>query len=299
VSRAVAGLARRSSGPACGARRLLGTAVALASLLPAATGGAAAAPAAKGAPPAPKAVRPGTVVRWPGTGLTSCGRVGQDFEPLDGACYYAVDLLRAAGPVTLERQRGRVRETLAVRVGPFDYPVQRLTLPKDKVDLSAEDLARVERENKEVAALWGRRGKRRFTLPLAPPLDPLPPGGRFGSRRVINGQPRSPHGGADYTVAAGSPVRAAAEGTVALVADHFFGGNSVFVDHGDGLVTMYFHLSRVDVKAGDEVRRGEVLGAVGATGRATGPHLHFGVRWRGARVDPAPLLAPGAIATVG
>jgi murein DD-endopeptidase MepM/ murein hydrolase activator NlpD len=167
------------------------------------------------------------------------------------------------------------------------------------VDLSAKDLARVERENREIAALWGRRGARRFSLPLAPPLEPLPAGGRFGSRRVINGQPRSPHGGADYTIAAGTPVRAAADGTVALVGDHFFGGRSVFVDHGDGLLTMYFHLSRVDVQAGQELRRGETLGAVGATGRATGPHLHFGVRWRGARVDPAQLLDTGAVTTVG
>ena len=293
MRRDAAGLARRPFGRALGAGCRL--AVAIAGAL-AAVGGMA--PLAGGAPAA-VTVRPGTLVRWPGTDVTSCASGGAAFEPLDGACYFPVDLLRRAGPLVLERRRGAARETLTVRVGPFDYPVQKLTLPKGKVDLSAEDLARVERENEEVAALWGRRGKRLFTLPLAAPLDPLPAGGRFGSRRVINGQPRSPHGGADYTVASGTPVRAAADGTVALVADHFFGGNSVFVDHGDGLVTMYFHLSRVDVKTGDEVRRGETLGAVGATGRATGPHLHFGVRWRGARVDPAQLVEPGAIATVG
>lgn len=250
------------------------------------------------AAPAPVTVRPGTVVRWPGPGVTSCAMAGQPFEPLDGACYYPVDLLRAAGPLTLERQRAGERETRTVRVGPFDYPVQKLTLPRGQVDLSPKDLARVERENREIAALWRRRGERRFSLPFAPPLDPLPAGGRFGSRRMINGQARSPHGGADYTVPVGTPVRAAADGTVALVADHFFGGRSVFVDHGDGLLTMYFHLSRVDMTEGAGVRRGETLGAVGATGRATGPHLHFGVRWRGARVDPAQLLEPGSIAAV-
>jgi murein DD-endopeptidase MepM/ murein hydrolase activator NlpD len=167
------------------------------------------------------------------------------------------------------------------------------------VDLSPEDLRRVERENREVAALWRRRGPRRFTLPLGAPLDPLPSGGRFGSRRIINGQPRSPHGGADYSVGEGATVRSVAEGTVVLVADHFFSGRSVFVDHGDGLLTMYFHLSRVDVEGGAEVGRGDTLGAVGATGRVTGPHLHFGVRWRGARVDPSLLLDPAAIATIG
>jgi murein DD-endopeptidase MepM/ murein hydrolase activator NlpD len=257
----------------------------------------AATAAAATATPVP-VVRPGTVVRWPGQGLTACAVAGQSFEPLDGACYYPVDLLHRAGQLTLARRRGPTRETLVVRVGPFDYPVQKLTLPKAQVDLSPEDLARVARENREIAALWSRRGRRRFTLPLAAPLDPLPPGGRFGSRRVINGQPRSPHGGTDYSAAAGTEVHAAADGTVALVGDHFFGGRSVFLDHGDGLVTMYMHLSRVDVRAGAEVRRGETIGAVGSTGRATGPHLHFGLRWRGARLDPAQLLDPGEVTTV-
>lgn len=265
------------------------------SLLAAALLAAVAAPAV---PSSSKVVRPGTLVRWPGAGISSCALGGRSFEPLGDACWYPVDLLHRAGPLTLERQRAGRREAATVRVGPFDYPVQKLTLPKGQVDLSPRDLERVARESREVATLWGRRGERRFALPLTPPLDPLPAGGRFGSRRIINGQPRSPHGGSDYTVAAGTPVRAVADGEVALVGEHFFGGRSVFVDHGDGLVTMYFHLSRVDVAAGEAVRRGETIGAVGATGRATGPHLHFGVRWRAARVDPAQLLDPEEVTTV-
>jgi murein DD-endopeptidase MepM/ murein hydrolase activator NlpD len=245
-------------------------------------------------------VRPGTLVRWPGAAIESCGAGGRRFEPLDGACVYPVDLLHAAGPLTLARWRAGRRETASVRVGRFDYPLQRLTLPPGMVELSAEDAERVRRENAEVAKLWGREGERRFELPLQPPLDPLPQGGRFGSRRVINGQPRSPHGGADYTAAEGTPVHAAADGVVALVGDHFFGGRSVFVDHGDGLITMYFHLSRADVVLGQQLRRGERLGAVGSTGRATGAHLHFGVRWRGARVDPRQLLDdPGGLPAIG
>jgi murein DD-endopeptidase MepM/ murein hydrolase activator NlpD len=95
-------------------------------------------------------------------------------------------------------------------------------------------------------------------------------------------------------------VLAAEDGVAVLVADHFFAGNSVYLDHGGGLITMYFHLGRVDVGPGQHVTRGSVLGVVGATGRATGPHLHFGVRWHGARVDPALLLGPiAAIRTVG
>jgi len=248
---------------------------------------------------APVVVRPGTMVRWPGEGIAWCELGARRFEPLDGACYFPVDLLRRAGPLELARGRGGRREAAAVRVGRFDYPIQKLTLPRHMVELSPEDLARVNRENREMARLWTREGPRRFSLPLAPPLDPLPAGGRFGHRRVINGSPRSPHGGADYSVGEGTPVRSAADGTVAMVADQFFGGNAVFVDHGDGLVTMYMHMSRVDVAESQSVRRGERVGAVGSTGRATGPHLHFGLRWRGARVDPALLLGkPEAILTI-
>jgi murein DD-endopeptidase MepM/ murein hydrolase activator NlpD len=252
----------------------------------------------RGADPSPS-VRPGTVVRWPGPGIEWCELGARRFEPLDGACYFPVDLLRKAGPLELARGRSGRKETAAVRVGKFDYPTQKLTLPRHMVELSPEDLERVDRENREMARLWTREGPRRFSLPLGRPLDPLPAGGRFGHRRVINGSPRSPHGGADYSVDAGTPVLAAADGTAAMVADQFFGGHAVFVDHGDGLLTMYMHLLRVDVREGASVRRGERVGAVGSTGRATGPHLHFGARWHGARVDPALLLGkPEAIPAI-
>ena len=252
----------------------------------------------RGADPSPS-VRPGTVVRWPGPGIEWCELGARRFEPLDGACYFPVDLLRKAGPLELARGRSGRKETAAVRVGKFDYPTQKLTLPRHMVELSPEDLERVDRENREMARLWTREGPRRFSLPLGRPLDPLHAGGRFGHRRVINGSPRSPHGGADYSVDAGTPVLAAADGTAAMVADQFFGGHAVFVDHGDGLLTMYMHLLRVDVREGASVRRGERVGAVGSTGRATGPHLHFGARWHGARVDPALLLGkPEAIPAI-
>jgi len=243
------------------------------------------------APEPPLKVRPGTLVRWPGEGIESCAVGKERFEPLAGACIVSVDLLHAAGPLELQRQRAGQLEKAKVIVGRFDYPVQKLTLPSSMVELSPADLARVRRENREMARLWPRRSARRFTLPLGAPLDPLPEGGHFGHRRVINGQARSPHGGADFSALVGTPVRVAADGTVVMVANHFFGGNAVFVDHGDGLVSQYFHLSKVVVKEGDELERGALVGEVGATGRATGPHLHFGIRWRGARVDPALLLA--------
>ncbi|MEM1250263.1 MAG: M23 family metallopeptidase, partial [Acidobacteriota bacterium] len=137
-----------------------------------------------------------------------------------------------------------------------------------------------------------------FQLPLAQPLERLPRGGRFGARRIINGEPRSPHTGADYAANQGTPVLAAADGVVRLAEEHFFGGNSVFLDHGDGLITMYLHLHEIFVDPGESVTRGSVIGTVGSTGRSTGPHLHFGIRWRGARVDPAFLLQPERISTV-
>jgi len=235
-------------------------------------------------------------VRWPGEGIESCAMGKGSWAPLDGACFYAIDFLRGEGSLDLVRTRGGRHESVSVLVGSYPYPVQKLTLPKEKVDLSAESLARVQRESREIGRLWGRTGERRFTLPLHPPLDPLPEGGRFGSRRIINGQPKSPHSGADYTAPAGRPILAAADGVVALAADHFFAGQSVFLDHGDGLISMYFHMSRMNVQEGESVRRGQVIGEVGATGRVTGPHLHFGLRWHRARIDPALLLgAPGGL----
>jgi murein DD-endopeptidase MepM/ murein hydrolase activator NlpD len=260
----------------------------------------AAAPPVAVAGEAPAAhVRPGTVVRWLGEGIESCTTGRESWPPLDGACYYPIDLLRGEGLVRLERTRGGRRERVRVEVGPYDYPTETLTLPTEQVDLSPENLARVDRENRDIGRLFSRRGPRRFTLPLQAPLDPLPEGGRFGSRRIINGRPRSPHSGADYSAPAGEPVLAAADGVVALVGDHFFGGNSVFVDHGDGLVSMYLHLSRASVELGQQVERGQPVGAVGDTGRATGPHLHFGLRWRAAKVDPAVLLGdPSGLVTL-
>jgi hypothetical protein len=241
-------------------------------------------------------VVPGGVVRWGGAGTERCGfggGGGERWEPIDGVCWYPVDLSRSAGPLAVERWAGGARRTATVEVGRYPYAEQRLTIEDEsKVDLSPADLARVDRENARIAELWGRRTPRRFSLPLAPPLASLPAGGRFGARRVINGRPRSPHSGADFAARAGTPVVAPAAGTVVLAAEHFFAGQSVYLDHGDGLVTMVFHLSEIEVREGQAVRAGERLGRVGSTGRATGPHLHFGVRWRGARIDPALLLGP-------
>lgn len=239
-------------------------------------------------------VRPGAVVRWSDDGTTACAMGGRSWPAQGDTCWYPVDL-GATGTIEVTRVRAGSDERAVLEVGPYPYPEQRLEVEESKVHLAPADAKRAAGESRRVAALWqGAEHPAHFTLPLAPPLRPLPEGGRFGTRRIFNGEPRSPHTGADYPAAAGTPVHAAADGTVVLAADHFFSGRSVFIDHGGGLVTMYFHLSTISVHEGDAVRRGQTIGKVGATGRATGPHLHFGVRWHGARVDPALLLGSPA-----
>ena len=251
----------------------------------------ASIPAAAGPPAATAA--PGALVRWQAPGVTACGAGGERWAPLGDACVYPLDLLAGAGPLEVALWVGEERRRATVDVEGYPYPVQHVEIEdQGKVDLSPADAARAGREAARIAALWSSRGERRFTLPLATPLAELPAAGRFGARRFFNGQPRSPHTGADYAAKSGTPVLSASAGRVVLAGDFFFSGRSVFVDHGDGLVTMYFHLSEVAVAEGDVVGRGAELGAVGSTGRSTAPHLHFGVRWRGARVDPASLLRP-------
>jgi len=172
------------------------------------------------------------------------------------------------------------------------FPVQRLTLPTPMVDLSPEDERRAASEAARLSALYQtvtpeRLWHGRFVRPLAGDL----PGAGFGSRRIINGQPRMPHSGADFAAERGTPVVAANRGRVALVGDFFFAGRLVVLDHGLGLYTLYFHLDRAAVQEGMTVERGETIGVVGCTGRATGPHLHWGAQVGRSRVDPMTLLS--------
>jgi murein DD-endopeptidase MepM/ murein hydrolase activator NlpD len=182
-------------------------------------------------------------------------------------------------------------QQVPVEVRAKAYPVQRLTLPPSKTDPDAEALRRIEQESAAAQATFARLSPLEQLGPLVHPLARRPPGSRFGSRRIINGEPRAQHSGADYKAATGTPVRSMAAGTVALAADHFFAGRSVYVDHGGGFVSMYFHLDEIGVREGQRVQAGERVGTVGATGRVTGPHLHLGVRLGGARVDPDSVLA--------
>ena len=169
------------------------------------------------------------------------------------------------------------------------YSVQHLKLPKNKVDLDSKTLKRVRLEQQEMADAFHHIG----TQPLwdGAFLEPTKGKitGRFGSRRVINGQHKRPHSGEDIAAPQGTPVLAINTGTVVAAVDHFFSGKGVVIDHGVGLFSMYFHLSEIDVQPGQTLKKGEALGKVGATGRATGPHLHWGVRLNGARVNPYAL----------
>ncbi len=182
---------------------------------------------------------------------------------------------------------------LAVRAR--QYEVQRIDgLPQEQVTPDPAQLERIKREaaliNKARAADSDMLG---FEEPLRwPVLGPI--SGVYGSQRILNGEPRQPHSGVDIAAPAGSPVVAAAGGTVTLAEpDLFFTGMTVIIDHGYGLSTIYQHLSRLDVAAGQHVEAGDTIGAVGATGRVTGPHLHWGMSWYDVRLDPA--LAAGAM----
>jgi len=182
------------------------------------------------------------------------------------------------------------RLSYSVLVLKEKYPVQHLTLPSEQVDLDEENLVRAKTEQERVkTVLQGVSRERLWDGPFVEPVQGEV-AGAFGRTRVINGQAKSPHNGEDISAPLGTPVVAMNDGIARLTVDHFFSGKGVFVDHGLGLYSMYFHLSEVLVQDGELVKQGQAIGKVGATGRATGPHLHLGVRLNGARVNPYALV---------
>lgn len=182
--------------------------------------------------------------------------------------------------------------TFGYEVRPKKYLEQRLRVAPGQVDLSPEDQARYEREREhqlQVMATFSSPADA-DTFAMAPPV-PGPRSSSFGLRRVFNGQARAPHSGMDIAAPAGAPVKSPLAARVIDTGDYFFNGATVWLDHGGGLLTLYCHLSETGVRPGDVLRAGDRLGAVGATGRATGPHLHWGVMLNRTMVDPALFLA--------
>ncbi len=203
-----------------------------------------------------------------------------------------IPLAEKPGSKSLEVRRGQASTKLQFEVKPKKYPAQYLTITnKRKVNPNQDDLNRIGAEKKRSTAARNRFTETELTtLKLYPPAK-----GRrssaFGLKRFFNKQPRNPHSGLDIAAPAGSPIVAPANGEVVETGHYFFNGNVVFIDHGQGLVTMYCHMQTIDVEIGDRVSTGQAIGKIGATGRVTGPHLHWGVTLNGQSVDPELFLS--------
>lgn len=183
---------------------------------------------------------------------------------------------------------GPTKSVVSFEIRDKVYREQRITLKSNKhVHLSDEDLARYKREaTLQDSAYQQFSATQPSNLILDRPVD-APLSSPFGLKRFFNGEPRAPHSGLDFAAPTGTPVKAPAAGTVILIGDFFFNGKTVFIDHGQGMISMFCHLSVINVSEGQKLARGQVLGKVGATGRVTGAHLHWNVSLNDARVDPA------------
>ena len=210
-------------------------------------------------------------------------------DAIEWTALVGIPLSAPVGAAQIRVQTAQGSRTVAYQVRDKKYSEQRLKVAPKTVDLSEADNARYERERdhqQKVMATFSEPFARAADLHMRVPV----PGRRsssFGLRRIFNGQPRNPHSGMDIAAATGTPIVAPLPGRVIDVGDYFFNGGTVWLDHGGGLLTMYCHLSKMDCKVGDELKTGDAFCKVGATGRVTGPHLHWGVMLNRTMVDPA------------
>jgi murein DD-endopeptidase MepM/ murein hydrolase activator NlpD len=209
------------------------------------------------------------------------GLIGVDVETRPGDYPISVTVEKPTAPPLTGRY------LLSVKAKQF--PTRRLTVAPSFVDPPADALERITKEAERLEALFRGSTPREAVGPFQMPIATTP-GNTFGARSVFNGQARNPHGGLDFGSPTGTPIGAPAGGAVALAEDLYFTGNTVVLDHGRGLYSVLAHLSKINVSTGDQVRAGQIVGNVGATGRVTGPHLHWGVRLNMARVDPRALV---------
>ena len=247
-------------------------------------GGVAIVRVADATAPAPAVTREGVRV-W-----VTAHRAGKETPG-----WYAVvgiPLGTAPGQQALNVNENGVDRKVSFKVTGKKYPVQKLTFTnKRMVEPNADDVVRIEREGKhlgQVKRTWrdAPDTSAAFQLPANGPLS-----SQFGLQRVLNGKPRSPHAGLDVAVPVGTPIVSAAGGIVLDTGNYYFNGNTVWIDHGNGLLSLYCHLSEINVRAGDRVEKGQAIGLSGMTGRVTGPHLHWAVLLNTVMVEPTLFLA--------
>ncbi len=268
-------------------------------------GVAETAPARSQNPPVvsfePSKLQPGDVVRIDVGGVAAGERItgsvfGQELvfhfdEPQDKwRALAGIDLDVEPGEYALRIERSGAALTRTLRVAPKQFRVRRLRVPGGFVDPSPDALEQIARDSAALAAAYARVSPRQWSGQFVLPVDGKP-SSNFGTRSFYNGQRRSPHSGVDFAGKSGTPIRAANHGEVVIAGPMYFTGNTIVIDYGDRLFSVFAHLSEFQVNAGDAVEPGTVVGLVGATGRVTGPHLHWSVRLNGARVDPLSLVS--------
>ena len=251
----------------------------------------------------PSSLHPGDVARIDIGGIDSATEItatalGQDLlfhyseHEQKWRALVGIDLDTKPGAYRLRIQRGGsdAQSIRTLRILPKRFRIRRLRVSPAFVNPPADALEQIAHDSAMLATAYARRSPKKWIEPFILPVDGAA-SSNFGTRSYYNGQPRSPHAGVDFVGHPGTPVQAANRGEVVISTPMYFTGNTVVVDYGEGLLSVFAHLSELHVKTGDMVEANTIVGLVGATGRVTGPHLHWSVRLNGARVDPLSLIA--------